>query len=656
MIARNWHDQNQSYLLGSLERVRVALYRYVAHMRGEDPGTAEPLPSLPDYQHAGENAPALARLVSLFELTPFERDILMCCAGVELDGNFANLCAQAQGDPQRAFPTLGLALAALPNPHWSAITPLGALRRLRLVEVGSGTALTLSPMRISERVLHYLTGINQLDERLLSLLDLIDPHEHLVSSQLHVSEQMVALWSQPKGGQRPVIQIGGDDLVAKRSVAAVVADRLGMKLYSISANLLPTSPADLDNLAHLWERESTLLNSALLIEADVIEASDAARIQAVAWLVDHMDAAVLISVRERNRALQRTFVTYEVRKPSTSEQRELWRSTLGPEGARLNGEIDNIVAQFNLGAHAIRAAGTEALRYTASTPEAELDRTVWKICRTYARPKMEDLAQRIESTAGWDELVLPEAQRQILRDAAAHVRQRTKVYEQWGFAGRGSRGLGISALFAGPSGTGKTMAAEVLALALDLDLYRIDLSSVVSKYIGETEKNLRLIFDAAEEGGAILLFDEADALFGKRSDVKDSHDRYANIEVSYLLQRMEAYRGLAILTTNLKSALDTAFLRRIRFIVQFPFPDAVQRAEIWRRVFPKSTPVDGIKIDRLAQLNVAGGNIRNIALNAAFLAADANEPVRMQHLLRAARVEYAKMEKSLTDAETAGWL
>jgi SpoVK/Ycf46/Vps4 family AAA+-type ATPase len=230
------------------------------------------------------------------------------------------------------------------------------------------------------------------------------------------------------------------------------------------------------------------------------------------------------------------------------------------------------------------------------------------------------------------------------------------VHDAWGFAGQSNRGLGISALFAGSSGTGKTMSAEVLAGALELDLYRIDLSSVVSKYIGETEKNLRRIFDAADGGGVILLFDEADALFGKRSEVKDSHDRYANIEVSYLLQRMESYRGLAILTTNMRSALDVAFMRRIRFIVQFPFPDAAQRAQIWRKVFPRDTPTLGLDVERLAQLSVAGGSIRNVALNAAFLAADTNEPVGMSHVLRAARSEYAKLEKALTDTEVAGWV
>ena len=224
-----------------------------------------------------------------------------------------------------------------------------------------------------------------------------------------------------------------------------------------------------------------------------------------------------------------------------------------------------------------------------------------------------------------------------------------------GFAQKSARGLGISALFPGASGTGKTVAAEVLADELNLDLYRIDLSQVVSKYVGETEKNLRQVFDAAEEGGAILLFDEADALFGKRSEVKDSHDRYANIEVSYLLQRVESYCGLANLTTNMKDAIDDAFLRRIRWVVVFPFPDATLRAEIWRRIIPEATPTEDLDPAKLAHLNVPGGNIRNIALHAAFLAADEDEAARMQHILRAARIEYTKLEKPLTDREIRGW-
>jgi SpoVK/Ycf46/Vps4 family AAA+-type ATPase len=358
--------------------------------------------------------------------------------------------------------------------------------------------------------------------------------------------------------------------------------------------------------------------------------------------------------------------TIQVRKPTSGEQRALWDAALAdgaqqsaPQGApqvHLNGHVGALVSQFNLSAPSIQAASAEASARAAGAREDDFAGIVWDACRSQARPGLEGLAQRIEPAAVWDDLVLPSLQLLTLREILAHVRQRFRVYETWGFAAKGLRGLGIGAIFSGASGTGKTMAAEVLAGELRLDLYRIDLSQVVSKYIGETEKNLRRVFDAAEEGGAVLLFDEADALFGKRSEVKDSHDRYANIEVSYLLQRMESYRGLAILTTNMKKALDVAFLRRIRFVVQFPFPDAKQRAEIWQRIFPPATPTEGLEASKLAQLNVAGGSIRNIALNAAFLAADSGEPVRMEHLLSAAHSECAKLEKPLTDAEVGGWV
>jgi SpoVK/Ycf46/Vps4 family AAA+-type ATPase len=284
---------------------------------------------------------------------------------------------------------------------------------------------------------------------------------------------------------------------------------------------------------------------------------------------------------------------------------------------------------------------------------------LWEACLSHSRPRLDRLAVRIEPRATWRDLVLPEEPLALLREISAQVKQRSKVYDEWGFRRKMSRGFGISALFAGESGTGKTMAAEVIANELRLNLYRIDLSAVVSKYIGETEKNLRRVFDAAEDGGVILFFDEADALFGKRSEVKDSHDRYANIEINYLLQRMEAYRGLAILATNMKSALDQAFLRRLRFIVNFPFPGPAERQTIWEGVYPKpdekgvlpGTPVEAPDYKHLARLNVTGGSIHNIALNAAFRAAAAGKSVTVPLILEAARAEFRKLEKPINDSE-----
>jgi SpoVK/Ycf46/Vps4 family AAA+-type ATPase len=276
---------------------------------------------------------------------------------------------------------------------------------------------------------------------------------------------------------------------------------------------------------------------------------------------------------------------------------------------------------------------------------------LWQVCCEQTAGQLENLAQRVEPCYDWDDIVVPAGVLRQLKEIASQVAHRHLVYQGWGFARKLHRGRGISALFSGPSGVGKTMAAEVLAHHLKLDLYRIDLAGVVSKYIGETEKNLRSVFDAAERSGAILLFDEADALFGKRSEVKDSHDRYANIEVNYLLQRMEEYRGLAILATNMKAALDSAFMRRLRFIVEFPFPDALQRRELWSKVFPPAAAVDGLDFATLSRLEITGGNVRNIAVNAAFLAAGEGRSIAMEHVMRAARREYTKIDRLIMDAE-----
>jgi AAA+ superfamily predicted ATPase len=601
-----------------------------------------------------EAPPALERLCHAFGLSRCERAIVLLCAGVELDAAFARIVAAAQSDSRQSFPTVGLAMAAFPEPHWSALSPSAPLRRWRLIEVNGAESVTAGRIRLDERVLHYLVGVAHLDDRLAGLVDIVPSSGELPPSQQAHVDRIVKLWSSGTEAVLPLVQLCGDEGRSKHDVAAAACAALGLELYSIPAHALPAHPAELDAFIRLWQREAVLSGCGLLIDCQDGEAGDAARqTAAVGRLVEELRGVVLLSARGRRRVFRRPTLTVDVAKPNAGEQRALWRNFLGAAAANLNGKLARLGAQFNFDASAIRAVCAGAL-HGESTPY-ELGNSLWESCRAQARPQLDELAQRITATASWDDLVLPESQKQMLREIAIHVRRRAQVYEEWGFATAGARGLGISALFAGPSGTGKTMAGEVLANELGLDLYRIDLSQVVSKYIGETEKNLRRVFDGADEGGAILLFDEADALFGKRSEVKDSHDRYANIEVSYLLQRMEAYRGLAILTTNLKSALDSAFLRRLRFIVRFPFPDTGQREEIWRRVFPAATPTDALDFGRLARLAVSGGDIRNIALSGAFLAAEADQPVRMSHLLQAARHECQKLERPLNESEIGGW-
>ena len=571
-----------------------------------------------------------------------------------MNGSLAAACAAAQGDAQKRHATFSLALAALPEPHWSALSPAAPLRRWRLIECRSADLLTLAPLRIDERVLHFLTGLDVLDERLQGFVGRIDSAHPLPASQQAVARQVAAVWAKvAHGAGWPVVQLCGGDARALRAVAEAACEAVGLRLYGARPADLPGPATERESLIRLWERETVLGAVALLIELDKDDAAEQTRVAAA--LVEEVKGIVLLAGREPLSTLRRAAVRFDVNKPGAREQRGLWEAALGDASRPLNGELDRVVAQFNLGTHLIHAASAETLAGGATGGPA-LAGGLWQACRVQARQRLDDLARRIEPAATWSDIVLPAGSVKTLREIAGQVRQRATVYEKWGFAAKSARGLGISALFAGASGTGKTMAAEVLANELNLDLYQIDLSALVSKYIGETEKNLRRVFDAAEEGGAILLFDEADALFGKRSEVNDSHDRYANIEVSYLLQRMESYRGLAILTTNMKESLDTAFLRRLRFVVQFPFPDAAQRAEIWRRVFPADTPLHALNHAGLSRLDVAGGNIRNMALNAAFLAAEAREPVRMIHLLQAAQNEYAKLERSLGEMDTKGWV
>ncbi|MBD0326004.1 MAG: ATP-binding protein [Pyrinomonadaceae bacterium] len=678
--ANNWTEANQRYLMARVRMVRLALMRHAGSVRAQESEKGNQTDAKKEFEEqayhesiadslveetsreldeAAKALPApsaLDHLCAALSLSPFERDVLLLCAGMELDGSFAALCASAQGDARRSFPTFSLALAALPEAHWNALTPAASLRRWRLIEIAqsAGDTLAQSPLRIDERVLHHLAGVSYLDERLRGLIEPSNTATHeLPPSQRVLAERIADFWANKKDNSAwPITLLCGSDQVGKRAVAAHACGALGLRLHVMNAADVPQAVAEREALARLWEREAVLLGSALMLVQDEQEITHAA-----VSFIENLRGMLFVSAREPLKMRTRQSFRVDVQKPSTAEQQLLWQDTLGPAAQELNGELERLVSQFSLGTEGIRAASRQACDSVALDGEDALSgRLLWDACRELARPRLDGLAQRIVPAACWNDLVLPEQQLRALRDIAAHVRQRARVYETWGFASKGERGLGISALFAGASGTGKTMAAEVLANDLRLDLYRIDLSQVVSKYIGETEKNLRRVFDAAEEGGAVLLFDEADALFGKRSEVKDSHDRYANIEVSYLLQRMEAYRGLAILTTNLKSSVDTAFLRRLRFIIQFPFPDTAQRAEIWRRIFPADTPTNGLDVNRLARLSIAGGNIRNIALHAAFLAADAGEPVTMSHLLRAARGEYGKLEKPLTESEIGGWL
>ncbi len=593
--------------------------------------------------------PALNLLAQRLGMSPFDGNILALCAAVELDTRIAGLCARAQDDGHKAFPTFALAFVLFDDVDWNALSPHAPLRHWRLLEINQAGAqpLTCASLSADERIVNYLKGLNYLDDRLTPLLDPVAARpadEALPPSQQGAVDKVLSALRYADNGERaPFIELQGSSPLSKRLIANHAAAQLGLDLHSLHSKSLPGQTADLETFVRLWERESRLLPLALHIDTE--GAGEAEKAQLRRFLerssgvvfVD-LDGAKLDSFRHR--------VAVDVNKPTPQEQQQLWAQNLGD---RADDQSQRLAEQFSFSQPQIRRLARVASEEAERTAEGP---ALWRACRVAARVGMEQLAQRIEAKAQWEQLVLPAEQKTLLRQITHQIAQRSRVYEEWGFRRQMNRGLGINALFAGESGTGKTMAAEVIANALDLDLYRIDLSAVVSKYIGETEKNLRKLFDAAEDSGAILFFDEADALFGKRSEVKDSHDRYANIEINYLLQRMEAYRGLAILATNMKSALDKAFVRRLRFIVDFPFPDVEQRQEIWQKVFPAATPVDPmLDFVRLAKLNLTGGSIHNVALNAAFIAANKDSPLTMPLLLNAARTEFRKLERPAKESD-----
>ena len=646
----NFKLESTTYLLQALAAMREILQ---GTLDGMGRKFILPAVSNPNY------LPALVQLTSTFNLSVTEQKILLLCVGCELDTDFEDLCASLNGNPELNYPTFNLALSIFPDFYLDLLDPQSPLQRNQIISVGEGNLISCS-VKVNRRILHYLLGQTSIDPELTSRIKEIDLNfatAHLSESHLQITRQIELLLQL--ADSTPLIHLCGTAKEILLNLAKSVAYQIGVKLYYTTVSLLPTNPEVLDEFMFRWRRETYLSRCLLLLDCENLGAIDPSEQKALSQFLSNIAVPIIVTSDNRLPGFGDSLTTIDVSPLTPVEQRKIWMGLMGDRASLLNGEIDSLVTNFQLTPSGISNAAFCALSSVEEPDDPiALSSALWNACRTQARPSLDNYAQRIDAKATWNDLILPEKQKQILLEMVAEVRQRTQVYEKWGFGSKNNRGLGTSALFAGVPGTGKTMAAEVIGGELGLDVYRIDLSATVSKYIGETEKNLAKLFDAAEIGGVILLFDEGDSLFGKRSEVKDSKDRYANMEVSYLLQRLETYSGLSIITTNIKDALDTAFMRRLRFIVEFPFPEEEQRALIWRRVFPAGVlDIDESRdFEKLARLNVAGGNIKSIALRSAFLAAEEGKKIQMIHLLKAAESEYIKMECTLTEAEIYGWV
>jgi AAA+ superfamily predicted ATPase len=611
-----------------------------------------------------EDAIALESLCNAFGLTHYERSLILLCAAWELDPALPSFLASLL-DREENVDAINLSLLrSLLKPDTDhlpyelcADSPLIQWQLIEEKQDFSDHSLLTTPLKLNRWVLFHLMGRSYNEPRFSG-----NQAPQWVSDDLETAlmptsyEQAVNQVRQQWEDYIRPIQLCGNDPKALETIAQYVCQKDYYLLYRIDASALDIDREHIQSWVLFWHRQARLKHYALLIDCgDPSRLSENAQ-RTIHEILRTVEMPVFLSGSDRYTTTHSLF-TIEVPGLSPQEQKALWNHHLGSLAQRLNGQISTLVAQFNLSESAIASISRQTIASTTNTSaESDITTLLWQHCRTQSRGKLEGLVDRITPKTTWDDLILPQDSTQILHQIIATIRQRSKVYEEWGMGGNTRRGMGITALFYGPPGTGKTTAAEIIARELQLDLYRVDLSQVVSKYIGETEKNLSKVFDSAETSGAVLLFDEADSMIGKRTDVKDSKDRYANQEVSYLLQRMEAYSGLAVMTTNLPNAIDSAFMRRIKFSVRFEYPTAEQRAVIWQKNFPKAAPTRNLEWHRLAQLNISGANIRNIALGAAFLAADAKEPIQMKHVLHAARTEGQKQGKPISDSEIRGWI
>jgi len=573
----------------------------------------------------------LDRLAAVLGLSDFERAVLLLAAGPELMSAVGSELAARTGSPQLTF---GAALSLLPGAHWSALTPSSPLRYWDLLSLQDPRSPTNSALLVDERILHHLVGAGGLDPRLAHLVRRVCAPVPLPAALREAAADLATRWSHGS------VVLQGNQVDNCRAVAAAAAELGALTVREVAGADLPADPVDLADVVRLIQRESLLDDCAWLVLLDGVAPDLAGRI--VRACADGIAPMALLTREAGDLSVAGLHdegwgsALVQVPRLDLQGRAELLTEALRCQGATSE-DVAVVAGVFDLTVAQARGAARDVAD----------GHGLWQASRRRSQVQPGGVARRIHPRASWSDLVLPPTQVAQLNALVSAVRHRTLVLDSWGFAGRSSRGLGTTSLFSGASGTGKTFAAEVVAHDLDLDLLHVDLSQVVSKYIGETEKNLGAVFDAAEQGSAVLLFDEADTLFGRRSEVKDSHDRYANLEVGYLLQRMEQFRGLAILTTNARGALDQAFLRRLHAVVTFPYPDVEARVRLWRTAFPADTPTLEVDITALAQVDVPGGTIAAAALTAAYLAAGQSSPVTTAHVREALGWELAKSGRAV---------
>jgi SpoVK/Ycf46/Vps4 family AAA+-type ATPase len=624
----------------------------------------------------------LEELAQSFHLSTIDIDILLISLAPELDLRYETLYAYLHGDVTKKRPSVDLVLNLL-CPSIEAklaarqrLTPSDPLLKHHLLSIFDDPSQPQPPLlskylKVEERIVNYLLNINELDSRLSNYTTYQVPQTKLEDLLLptEVKQRFEQLSQKKKVKTGGIIfYFQGGYGVGKLSTAQAICQRMGMGLLIVDGErLLSFEMASFETSVRLLCRESVLHKAAVYCSGfdSFLEEDKHLMLARLIKLLDEYHPLTFLAGNvtwEPVDAFREIpFLRIEFSDPTAAQRVQMWQNWLGDDApTESETELKILSGKFRFSGGQIEDAVRTArnLAYWRAPKQKQLTMSdLYAASRLQSNRKLGKLATKINPHYQWSDIILPSDQLRILREICNSVKYRALVYDEWGFDRKLALGKGVNVFFSGLPGTGKTMSADIIAGELGLELYKIDLSGVVSKYIGETEKNLSRIFNEAQTSNAILFFDEADALFGKRSEVKDSHDRYANIEISYLLQRMEEYLGVVILATNLRSNMDDAFIRRMHFSVEFPFPNQRERRRIWEIILPDDTPRSpDLDLDFMAErFEIAGGNIRNIALAAAFLAADDGGIVTMNHLVWATRREYQKMGKIVAQGEFGGY-
>jgi len=609
-------------------------------------------------------------LSELFSLDEFEIDVLLIGLAPEIDLKYEKIYAYLQNDVTKKRPGIDLVLNLLCPTIEEKIkarayfSPAAALLNNHLVhlvegQVESGSSTISSFIKIDERIINFLLGLDEIDLKIRNFSYLLKPRrsfEDLILPEDFKNRLMIIV-SRYRENKFPLKFIFSGPLGTGKKIAAeAICREAGVKLLVVNSEIFLEGQS-LDN-ADLIMREALLQNSALYLQDFDLFLANRELKNVQEFLIQVLKSYpgwIFLAGKEFMECcgglISNGFTPFPFPLPSYVIRKQLWESCL--KVYEVDGETDlkSLASKFRFSGGQIRDAVRAACSYSGgenpSSPALSME-SLYAGCKAQSSRNLSTFARKIEPNYAWDDIVLPEDIKKHLKEVSGFIKHKGVVYSDWGFDKKLSLGKGLNVLFSGPSGTGKTMAAEVIARHTELDLYKIDLSCVISKYIGETEKNLSNIFKEAESSNAILLFDEADALFGKRSEVRDSHDRYANIEINYLLQKMEEYEGVTILATNLRQNMDEAFVRRLHIIVDFPFPDEESRLNIWETVFPKEAPIGSdVDFSILArEVKLSGGHIKNIALTAALYAAEEGGAIRMIHIVHAVKREYEKLGRT----------